>query len=396
MKFSSKIEKCGLSPMRKFAPYANEAAKKGKKLYHLNIGQPDIATPEAYFEAVKNFSQPVLAYAPSDGVPEMIDAVVNYYGKIDAPITNKQVLITTGGSEALQIALSCILDEGDEIIIPEPFYPNYSTFVTLTGATIRPITTTPEENYKFAIRERVEACINEHTRAILFTNPGNPTGTILTEEELRLMADIAKEHNLFIIGDEVYREFVYGGEKLMSLLQLEGYEDNVVVIDSVSKRFSACGARIGALISRNRGIMQGALKLAQARLSVATLDQLGAAALYGVDPSYFDATRNEYRRRRDTCYRKLLEIPGIVTTEPQGAFYTMAKLPVDSTERFQLYLLQEFEDNGETVMFAPGSGFYATPGAGTSEIRIAYVRCVEELERSLTLLRLAIERYNQK
>lgn len=396
MKFSSKIEKCGLSPMRKFAPYANEAAKKGKKLYHLNIGQPDIATPAAYFEAVKNFSQPVLAYAPSDGVPEMIDAVVNYYGKIDAPITNKQVLITTGGSEALQIALSCILDEGDEIIIPEPFYPNYSTFVTLTGATIRPITTTPEENYKFAIRERVESCINEHTRAILFTNPGNPTGTILTEEELRLMADIAKEHNLFIIGDEVYREFVYGGEKLMSLLQLEGYEDNVVVIDSVSKRFSACGARIGALISRNCDIMQGALKLAQARLSVATLDQLGAAALYGVDPGYFDATRNEYRRRRDTCYRKLLEIPGIVTTEPQGAFYTMAKLPVDSAERFQLYLLQEFEDNGETVMFAPGSGFYATPGAGTSEIRIAYVRCVEELERSLTLLRLAIERYNQK
>lgn len=233
MKFSSKIEKCGLSPMRKFAPYANEAAKKGKKLYHLNIGQPDIATPAAYFDAVKNFSQPVLAYAPSDGVPEMIDAVVNYYGKIDAPITNKQVLITTGGSEALQIVLSCILDEGDEIIIPEPFYPNYSTFVTLTGATIRPITTTPEENYKFAIRERVEACINEHTRAILFTNPGNPTGTILTEEELKLMADIAREHDLFIIGDEVYREFVYGGEKLMSLLQLEGYEDNVVVVDSV-------------------------------------------------------------------------------------------------------------------------------------------------------------------
>lgn len=193
MKFSSKIEKCGLSPMRKFAPYAAEAVKKGKKVYHLNIGQPDIATPEAYFEAVKNFSQPVLAYAPSDGVPEMIDAVVNYYGKIDAPITNKQVLITTGGSEALQIALSCILDEGDEIIIPEPFYPNYSTFVTLTGATIRPVTTKPEEGYKFAVRERIEACINEHTRAILFTNPGNPTGTILTEEELKLMADIAKE-----------------------------------------------------------------------------------------------------------------------------------------------------------------------------------------------------------
>lgn len=396
MKFSSKIEKCGLSPMRKFAPYANEAAKKGKKLYHLNIGQPDIATPAAYFEAVKNFSQPVLAYAPSDGVPEMIDAVVNYYGKIDAPITNKQVLITTGGSEALQIALSCILDEGDEIIIPEPFYPNYSTFVTLTGATIRPITTTPEENYKFAIRERVEACINEHTRAILFTNPGNPTGTILTEEELRLMADIAKEHNLFIIGDEVYREFVYGGEKLMSLLQLEGYEDNVVVIDSVSKRFSACGARIGALISRNRPLMENAMKIAQARLSVATLDQVGAAALYSVEPSYFEATREEYQRRRDVCYRKLMEIPGVVTTEPKGAFYTMAKLPVDNAEDFQMYLLKEFSDHNETVMFAPGSGFYATEGAGLSEIRIAYVRCAEELERALDLLRIAIERYNSK
>ena len=186
MKFSSKIEKCGLSPMRKFAPYAAEAVKKGKKVYHLNIGQPDIATPEAYFDAVKSFSQPVLAYAPSDGVPVMLDAIVDYYGKIGAPITNKQVLITTGGSEALQIALSCILDEGDEIIVPEPFYPNYSTFVTLTGATIRPVTTKPEEGYKFAIRERIEACINEHTRAIMFTNPGNPTGTILTEEELKL------------------------------------------------------------------------------------------------------------------------------------------------------------------------------------------------------------------
>ena len=395
MKFSSKIEKCGLSPMRKFAPYANEAAKKGKKLYHLNIGQPDIATPAAYFEAVKNFSQPVLAYAPSDGVPEMIDAVVNYYGKIDAPITNKQVLITTGGSEALQIALSCILDEGDEIIIPEPFYPNYSTFVTLTGATIRPITTTPEENYKFAIRERVEACINEHTRAILFTNPGNPTGTILTEEELRLMADIAKEHNLFIIGDEVYREFVYGGEKLMSLLQLEGYEDNVVVIDSVSKRFSACGARIGCLISRNREFMANALKYCQARLSVATLDQIAAAALYSVGPEYFEQVRQEYKRRRDAVVRKLHEIPGVICECPRGAFYLMAALPVDDAEKFQLWLLQEFEDHGDTVMFSAGEPFYATPGKGCNEIRIAYVLKQEDLERAMDLLALGIRKYNE-
>lgn len=395
MKFSSKIEKCGLSPMRKFAPYANEAAKKGKKLYHLNIGQPDIATPAAYFEAVKNFSQPVLAYAPSDGVPEMIDAVVNYYGKIDAPITNKQVLITTGGSEALQIALSCILDEGDEIIIPEPFYPNYSTFVTLTGATIRPITTTPEENYKFAIRERVEACINEHTRAILFTNPGNPTGTILTEEELRLMADIAKEHNLFIIGDEVYREFVYGGEKLMSLLQLEGYEDNVVVIDSVSKRFSACGARIGCIISKNKELMNHCMKYAQARLSVATLDQIASAALYDVGPEYFAAVRDEYKLRRDTVVEELNKIPGIVFECPKGAFYLMAALPVDDAEKFQQWLLEEFDDHGDTVMFAAGGPFYATPGKGLNEIRIAYVLKQEDLERAMDLLALGIQKYNE-
>ena len=396
MKFSSKIEKCGLSPMRKFAPYANEAAKKGKKLYHLNIGQPDIATPAAYFEAVKNFSQPVLAYAPSDGVPEMIDAVVNYYGKIDAPITNKQVLITTGGSEALQIALSCILDEGDEIIIPEPFYPNYSTFVTLTGATIRPITTTPEENYKFAIRERVEACINEHTRAILFTNPGNPTGTILTEEELRLMADIAKEHNLFIIGDEAYREFVYAGEPLQSMGQFADAAENVIVIDTVSKRFSACGARVGAILTRNHELLGEAMKYCQARLSVATLDQIASAALYNVGPEYFAAVRDEYKRRRDTVVAKLAEIPGVICECPKGAFYLMAALPVDDADKFQQWLLEEFEDNGDTVMFAPGEPFYGTPGKGKNEIRIAYVLKQADLERAMDLLALGIKAYNEK
>lgn len=233
MKFSSKIEKCGLSPMRKFAPYAVEAEKAGKTIYHLNIGQPDIATPPAYFDAVKNFSQPVLAYAPSAGVPEMLDAVADYYNKIGAPVTTNDILISTGGSEALQMLMACILDDGDEIIVPEPFTP----IITPLSVSLRIRTSHyhhPEEGYKFAIRERVEACINERTRAILFTNPGNPTGTVLSEEEVKLMADIAKEHNLFIIGDEVYREFVYGGEPLMSLLQLEGYEDNVVVIDSVS------------------------------------------------------------------------------------------------------------------------------------------------------------------
>lgn len=396
MKFSSKIEKCGLSPMRKFAPYANEAVKNGKKLYHLNIGQPDIATPAAYFEAVKNFSQPVLAYAPSDGVPVMIDAVVDYYGKIGAPITNKQVLISTGGSEALQMALSSILDEGDEIIIPEPFYPNYSTFVTLTGATIRPVTTKPEEGYKFAIRERIEACINEHTRAIMFTNPGNPTGTVLTEEELKLMADIAKEHDLFIIGDEVYREFVYGGEKLMSLLQLEGYEDNVVVIDSVSKRFSACGARIGCMITRNAELYNHAMKWCQGRLCASTIDQVASAALYTVGPEYFDAVRKEYCARKDCLVEGLKKIPGVVYSEPKGAFYVMAALPVDDAEKLQMFMLNEWDDNGETLMFTPAESFYKTPNTGKNEIRMAYVINEADITRSIELLKAGIEAYNAK
>ena len=396
MKFSSKVLKCGLSPMRKFHPYAVAAEAKGKKIYHLNIGQPDIETPKAYFDAVKHFDLPVLAYAPSPGIPELIEAIRKYYADLDMHFDAGDILITNGGSEALQIAMNCILDDGDEILIPEPFYPNYSTFVTLTGATIRPITTTPEENYKFAIRERVEACINEHTRAILFTNPGNPTGTILTEEELRLMADIAKEHNLFIIGDEVYREFVYGGEKLMSLLQLEGYEDNVVVIDSVSKRFSACGARIGCVITRNAELYNNAMKWCQGRLCASTIDQVASAALYTVGPEYFDAVRKEYKARRDTLVEGLKKIPGVIYSEPKGAFYVMAKLPVDDAEKFQLFMLEEFDDNGDTLMFTPAESFYKTPHTGVNEIRMAYVINQDDLKRSMELLAKGIEAYNNK
>ena len=320
MKFSSKIEKCNLSPIRKFYPYQVECKKQGKKIYPLNIGQPDIKTPEAYFEAIKNFSAPVLEYAPSPGIPEMIEAVKNYYHGIGIDYETSDILITTGGSESLQIALNCILDDGDEIIIPEPFYPNYNTFVKTTGATIRPLTTTPEEGYHYADREKIEALINEKTRAIMFTNPGNPTGVVLTPEELKLMVDIAVEHDLFIIGDEVYREFVYGGEPLMSLGQYPEANDNVIIIDSVSKRFSACGARIGTVITRNKELQGHMMKIAQARLSVATLDQVASAALYSVDPSYFDEVRAEYKERRDTLYNKLMEIPGVVCKEPKGAF----------------------------------------------------------------------------
>ena len=396
MKLSQKITACELSPIRKFYPYAVQAQERGIKIHHLNIGQPDIQTPEAYFEALANYRENVLAYAPSPGIPALLEAVQAYYARIGVDFSIDDILITTGGSEALLIAMLCILDEGSEILVPEPFYPNYHTFIRMAGGKIRPIRTMPADGYRYATREQIEPQINEHTRAILITNPGNPTGTVLTQQELRLVADIAKEHELYLICDEVYREFVYDGEKLTSVASFRDIDENLILIDSVSKRFSACGARIGALLSRNRALMENAMKYAQARLSVATLDQVGAAALYGVDPSYFEATREEYQHRRDVCYRKLLEIPGVVTTEPKGAFYTMAKLPVDNAEEFQMYLLKEFSDRDETVMFAPGSGFYATEGAGLSEIRIAYVRCAEELERALDLLRIAIERYNSR
>ncbi len=396
MKFSSKIGKCGLSPIRKFYPYQVEANKRGVKIYHLNIGQPDIATPPAYFEAVRNFRQPVLAYAPSPGIPDMIDAVRKYYSGIGLEYAANEVLITTGGSEALTIALGCILDEGDEIIVPEPFYPNYLTFVNMTGATIRPVHTTAEEGYRFASREKIEPLINERTRAILFTNPGNPTGTVLTPEELRLMADIAREHNLFLIGDEVYREFVYGGEKLASIGEFDDIAENAIIIDSVSKRFSACGARIGALITRNKELQQNALKYCQARLSVATLDQVASAALYGVGTEYFNDVREEYRCRRDAIYSKLSAIPGVVCKEPKGAFYVMAKLPVDDTDAFQTWLLTDFSDNNETVMYAPGAGFYATPGLGRSEVRLAYVLNCKDIERAMDLLAMGISRYNAR
>ena len=395
MKFSSKIEKCNLSPIRKFYPYQVECKKQGKKIYPLNIGQPDIKTPEAYFEAIKNFNAPVLEYAPSPGIPEMIEAVKNYYHGIGIDYETSDIFITTGGSEALQIALNCILDDGDEIIIPEPFYPNYNTFVKTTGGTIRPLTTTPEEGYHYADREKIEALINENTRAIMFTNPGNPTGVVLTPEELKLMVDIAVEHDLFIIGDEVYREFVYGGEPLMSLGQYPEANDNVIIIDSVSKRFSACGARIGTVITRNKELQAHMMKICQARLSVATLDQVASAALYSVDPSYFDEVRAEYKERRDTLYRKLMEIPGVVCKEPKGAFYVMAKLPVDDTEKFMVWLLTEFEDNNETVMYAPGGGFYATEGKGTDEVRFAYILKKEDLARAMDLLAMGIKKYNE-
>ena len=396
MKLSTKIQKCELSPIRKYAPYAAAARARGIKIYPLNIGQPDIETPAAFFEAVRAFKSSVLEYAPSDGVPEYLKAVHDYYLRIGLDLAPEDILATAGGSEALSIALACILDDGDELLVPEPFYPNYSTFTQLTGATIRPIPTFAEEGFRYAMRERVEPLINEHTRGILLTNPGNPTGYVLSRDEMRVIADIAKENDLYVISDEVYREFVYGGEEMTSMLEFPDTHENVIVVDSVSKRFSACGARVGALVSRNRAVMTEAMKICQTRLCVATLDQVGAAAHYSVEPSYFASVREEYKRRRDAALKKLLAIPGVVCEQPEGAFYFMVKLPVDDTDKFQQWLLEEFDADGDTVMITPGEGFYATPGKGRNEARMAYVLKQADLERAMDVLAIAIEKYNSR
>ena len=397
MKFSSKIQRCELSPVRKFYPYEMAAVEKGLKVRHLNIGQPDIETPRVFFEAISRFSDSVLEYAPAPGVSDFLTATQKYYESLGFHITREDILATYGGSEALQIVMSCILEEGDEVLVPEPFYPNYTTFINITGGKIRPIKTKAEEGYRFATREQIEPLINEHTRAILMTNPGNPTGVVLTREEMRLMADIAKEHDLFLISDEVYREIVYTGEKISSMLELEDAAENVVVIDSVSKRFSATGARVGAVISRNHELMNEAMKLCQGRLCTATLDQVGAAAMYNELPaSYYTEVREEYRRRRDAMVTALSKIPGVEFRCPEGAFYLMVTLPVDDTEKLQYFLLEEFQDNGETVMVTPAVGFFTDPELGRNKVRIAYVTNPEDVTRAIELLGLGIQAYNAR
>ena len=380
--------------MRKFHPLAVQAEKAGKTIYHLNIGQPDLPTPKAYLEAVRSFDDQTLAYEASPGAPELIDAIRNYYSKLGVYLAPRDVLVTTGGSEALLLTCLSILDPYTEVIIPEPYYPNYTTFVHAAGGRIRALPTCPEEGYRYADRKRIESLITSNTRAILITNPGNPTGVVLEEKEMRMIADIAKKHDLFLICDEVYREFCYDDKfGVPTMTSYDDLDDNLVIIDSVSKRFSACGARVGCVVTKNKELQQALLKFCQSRLSVATIDQIGAAALYSVDQEFFKQSKETYRRRRDLVVSKLRQIPGVMVEEPMGAFYVMASLPVDDADKFQHWLLESFDDNGDTVMFAPGAPFYETPGKGINEVRIAYVRSIEELSRAMDLLAKGIARY---
>ncbi len=397
MRISINANRCEPSPMRKFHPYAVEAEAKGRKIYHLNIGQPDLKTPDAFYAAVQHFSEHTLAYEASPGMPILIDQIRAYYDNLGVKLDPKDVLITTGGSEALLFTCLAILDPYTEVIIPEPYYPNYTTFVHAAGGVIRAMPTSADDGYRYAYREKLESLITKNTRAIMITNPGNPTGVVLNQDEMRMIADIAKKYDLYLICDEVYREFCYDPKfGVPTMARFSDIHDNLVIIDSVSKRFSACGARVGCVITKNAELQAALLKFCQSRLSVATIDQIGAAALYSVDHKFFEESKAEYRRRRDTVMKLLREIPGVRVEEPMGAFYIMASLPVDDSDKFQYWLLEEFCDQNETVMFAPGAPFYETPGKGVNEVRIAYVLKEEDLVRAMELLAKAIARYRQE
>ncbi len=383
--------------MRKFHPLAVRAQNEGKTIYHLNIGQPDLPTPQAFYDQVRSFDSSTVAYAESPGMPLLIHAIQNYYHKLGVQLDEDDILITSGGSEALLLTCLSILDPYTEVIIPEPYYPNYTTFVHAAGGVIRALHTGPEEGYHYADRKKIERLITKNTRAILITNPGNPTGVVLSEDEMRMIADIAKENDLYLICDEVYREFCYDDQYGIPCMgRFQDLDDHLIIIDSVSKRFSACGARVGCVITKNKELQQAVLKFCQSRLAVATLDQIGAAALYSVDQEFFAQSKEEYRRRRDLVVSRLRQIPGVEVTEPMGAFYVMASLPVDNADKFQRWLLEKFDDNGDTVMFAPGAPFYETPGKGINEVRIAYVQELSKLERSMELLKLGIAQYRKE
>lgn len=378
------------SPIRKLIPYAEEAKKRGIRVYHLNIGQPDIETPEVMLNAVKENQLKVIEYSHSAGNESYRKRLVGYYQKNGINVDHHQIMITTGGSEAIEIAMMTCLDEGNEIIIPEPFYANYLGFGIQAGIKIKPIISSITSGFALPPVSEFEKLITPQTRGILICNPGNPTGYLYTKEELMALRDLVKKHNLFLFADEVYREFCYDGKEYYSVMNLDGVEDNVVMVDSVSKRYSACGIRIGALVSRNREVMETALKFAQARLSPPTYGQIAAEAAIDTPDSYFTNVREEYTKRRNYTIEALNRIPGVFCPKPSGAFYCIASLPVDNADRFCRWLLESFEYQKQTVMLAPASGFYSSPGAGIDQVRIAYVLNLEALSAAIKCLEEAL------
>ncbi len=384
------------SPIRKLVPYAEQAYKKGLKVYHLNIGQPDIATPETAINAMKNADIKVLEYSHSAGFASYREKLAAYYQKTGINVNAEDIIITTGGSEALVFGFMTTCNPGDEIIIPEPFYANYNGFAVMAGMNVVPVRASIGNGFALPPVEEIERKITAKTKAIVICNPGNPTGYLYSKEELDKLARIVKKHDIFLFADEVYREFCYDGAVPHSVMNLQGIEDNVIMIDSVSKRYSMCGARIGAIISKNKEVMAGVMKFAQARLSPPTIEQIGAEAALDTPQSYFDEVIAEYVERRNVLVDGLNSIPGVFCPKPSGAFYCVAKFPVDDTDRFCQWLLEEFQHEGQTVMMAPASGFYSTKGAGKDEARLAYVLNKESLVNAVECLRVALEQYPGK
>lgn len=393
MKCSQRLSSMQSSPIRKLAPFEESAKKQGTKVYYLNIGQPDIKTPEDFFKKIKNFDNEVLEYCPSNGIPDLIEAIQKYYLNYNIEFDKDELLITNGGSEGLLFSIMSVCDAGDNILAPEPFYTNYAGFSQSVNVNINPITTKAEEGFHLPSKEYIVSKINKKTKAILLSNPSNPTGTIYTNAEINMLSEIALENNLWIISDEVYREFVYDNLKYTSFGNIKEVQDRVIIIDSISKRYSACGARVGSIASKNKGLIAQILKLCQGRLCVSTLDQIGAAKLYETPISYFEEIKEEYNKRRNVLYNELMKVKGVICEKPSGAFYILAKLPIENAEDFAIWMLKDFSINNETVMICPAQGFYASQSLGQDEIRLAYVLNEKDLTKAAKLLKQGLEQY---
>lgn len=393
---SHKASTMPASPIRKLVPFAETAKKKGTKIYHLNIGQPDIETPASFLDAVKNADMKIVGYSHSAGNESYRKKLCGYYKEYNINIDQNDVIITCGGSEAIEIALLTCFNPGDEIIIPEPFYANYNGFSKAADVVVKPIRSFIETGFALPPIAEFEKQITPKTKGIMICNPGNPTGYLYTKAELEALRDLVKKHDLFLLSDEVYREFCYDGKEYVSVMHLEGIENNVVLLDSISKRYSACGARIGAMISKNKEIMAAALKFAQARLSPPSYGQIGAEAALDTPKSYFEEVKKEYVARRDFVIESLNKMNGVFCPKPSGAFYCIAKLPIDNADKFCQWLLEDFNYKSQTVMLAPATGFYSTPGAGSDEVRIAYVLKIEDLKGAMTCLEEALKIYPGK
>jgi len=384
------------SPIRKLVPFADEAKAKGRHVYHLNIGQPDVKTPDKYFDAIKNHGREVLEYGPSAGFTSYRKKLVEYYKRYNINVEIDNILVTTGGSEALIFAIMAITDPGDEIIVPEPFYTNYNGFATEAAAKIVPITSYIDDDFQLPPIDSIREKITDRTKAIMICNPNNPTGYVYSKEELEALRQIVLEKDLFLLSDEVYREFCYDGLEHFSIMQMEGIDDRVIMLDSISKRYSACGARVGTIVTKNMDVINSALKFGMARLCPPTLEQLGAEASIDMEPEYFEEVLEEYTNRRNIMVSMLNEIPGVVAPNPKGAFYLIAKLPVDDADKFAQWLLTDFQVDNETTMIAPANGFYSTPNSGIDEVRIAYVLNVDDIKKAMNILAEGLKAYPGK